>query len=253
MYKEEMKKLQQSFYSKTLGIHIILMASRVLWPFLGIATWQKAYKSENLVTIPDLNLSFIENSELTVKVILGTLCVIGVLFDIIICKYRQYASILLYYELISTSCHAFLPLNFGDQRSLYVLLIVTWQFILSCCHMGPNIIFATFTITFIQLVPHPLVYSEDIKVGLVIGKLLNSIVLFGIVAIAGMVVTYIAQIRGKMSQLLNENLNLLNKMHEGIVVVSEKDRSLQFASLPAVRLLNQQPSNEDEFDKSIDE
>jgi len=72
----------------------------------------------------------------------------------------------------------------------------------------------------------------------VIGKLLNSIVLFGIVAIAGMVVTYIAQIRGKMSQLLNENLNLLNKMHEGIVVVSEKDRSLQFASLPAVRLLN---------------
>lgn len=41
-----------------------------------------------------------------------------------------------------------------------------------------------------------------------------------------MVVTYIAQIRGKMSQLLIENLNLLNKMHEGIIVVSEKDQSL---------------------------
>ena len=45
-----------------------------------------------------------------------------------------------------------------------------------------------------------------------------------------MVVTYIAQIRGKMSQLLIENLNLLNKMHEGIIVVSEKDQSLKFAS-----------------------
>lgn len=55
-------------------------------------------------------------------------------------------------------------------------------------------------------------------------------VLFGIVSIAGMAVTYIAQIRGKMSQIFNENLNLLNKMHEGIVVVSEKDRILQFAS-----------------------
>lgn len=63
-----------------------------------------------------------------------------------------------------------------------------------------------------------------------IGKLLNSMVLFGIASIAGMAVTYIAQIRGKMSQILNENLNLLNKMHEGIVVVSEKDRILQFAS-----------------------
>ena len=41
-----------------------------------------------------------------------------------------------------------------------------------------------------------------------------------------MVVTYIAQIRGKMSQLLIENLNLLNKMHEGIILVSEKDQSL---------------------------
>ena len=41
-----------------------------------------------------------------------------------------------------------------------------------------------------------------------------------------MVVTYIAQIRGKMSQLLIENLSLLNKMHEGIIVVSEKDQSL---------------------------
>ena len=230
-----------------------MMASRVLWPILGIASWQKAYQSENLATIPDLNLSFIENSELTIKVCLGILCVIGVLLDIFIYKYRQYASVLLYYELISTSFHAFLPLNFGDMRGLYVLLTVSWQFILSCCDMGPNIIFATCTITFMQLVPHPLVYSEDITVGMVIGKLLNSFCLFGIASIAGMVVTYIAQIRGKMSQLLNENLNLLNKMHEGIVVVSEKDRSLQFASQPAVRLLNQQPSNENDFDKSLDE
>ena len=45
-----------------------------------------------------------------------------------------------------------------------------------------------------------------------------------------MIVTYIAQIRGKMSLLMKENLNLLNKMHEGIIVVSEKDKSLQFAS-----------------------
>ena len=64
------------------------MASRVLWPILGIATWQKAYQSENLATIPDLNLSFIENSELTIKVCLGILCVIGVLLDIFIYKYR---------------------------------------------------------------------------------------------------------------------------------------------------------------------
>ena len=64
------------------------MASRVLWPMFGIATWQKSYDSENLVTIPDLNLSFIEKSELAVKVCIGTLGVIGVFLDVLIWKYR---------------------------------------------------------------------------------------------------------------------------------------------------------------------
>ena len=36
-----------------------------------------------------------------------------------------------------------------------------------------------------------------------------------------------------------ENLNLFNKMNEGIIVVSEKDKSLKFASQPAIRLLKQ--------------
>ena len=52
-----------------------------------------------------------------------------------------------------------------------------------------------------------------------------------------MTVTYIAQIRGKMNKLMIENLNLFNKMNEGIIVVSEKDKSLKFASQPAIRLL----------------
>lgn len=40
-----------------------------------------------------------------------------------------------------------------------------------------------------------------------------------------------------MEILIEENLNLLDNMNEGLIVVSEKDRTLQFASKPAVCLL----------------
>ena len=36
---------------------------------------------------------------------------------------------------------------------------------------------------------------------------------------------------------MSENLNLFDKMHEGLIVLSEKERSLQFASQPAIRLV----------------
>ena len=54
-----------------------------------------------------------------------------------------------------------------------------------------------------------------------------------------MIITYIVRIRGKMAYLVIENLNLLNKMHEGLVMVSENEseKKLEFASIPAVRLL----------------
>ena len=41
-----------------------------------------------------------------------------------------------------------------------------------------------------------------------------------------MIITYIVRIRGKMAYLVIENLNLLNKMHEGLIVVEEDNLSL---------------------------
>ena len=44
---------------------------------------------------------------------------------------------------------------------------------------------------------------------------------------------------------------MLNQMHEGLVVVSEKDKSLQFASKPAIKLLMEEPKQDDSKSLSI--
>jgi hypothetical protein len=41
-----------------------------------------------------------------------------------------------------------------------------------------------------------------------------------------MLFTYVVNARGKMGQLFGENLNLLDGMHEGLVVLSSEDKSI---------------------------
>ena len=59
-----------------------------------------------------------------------------------------------------------------------------------------------------------------------------------------MLVTYIARIRGKLNNLIAENFNLFDKMHEGLIIISQKDYSLKFASRPATALLKQLPQTD---------
>jgi hypothetical protein len=62
-----------------------------------------------------------------------------------------------------------------------------------------------------------------------------------VLTIMGVMITYIVQIRARLEKLVDENLNLLNRMHEGLIMLSGKDRKLFFASTPAATLLNQLP------------
>ena len=72
----------------------------------------------------------------------------------------------------------------------------------------------------------------------------SSLIVFAIFTFFGILTVYIEQIRSKLAQLLNENLKLLDRMHEGLIVISEKDLCLKFASRPAIAVLKQLPQIE---------
>ena len=55
------------------------------------------------------------------------------------------------------------------------------------------------------------------------GKLFNSATVFLILTVLGSLIIYIIQIRSKLSTLLAENANLLDGMHEGLVVLNTED------------------------------
>ena len=90
----------------------------------------------------------------------------------------------------------------------------------------------------------PLLFNLEISVGFVLYNLVPTFIVFAILNVFGILVVYIAQIRGKLVQLLNENIKLLDRMHEGLMVISEKDLCLQFANRPAIAVLKQLPLTE---------
>lgn len=72
---------------------------------------------------------------------------------------------------------------------------------------------------------------------MVTGKILNTLFVFAILTVLGMLMTYIAQIRNKLNLLVSENLSLFNKVHEGLVVLTSDTQKLRFANLPAINLI----------------
>ena len=72
-------------------------------------------------------------------------------------------------------------------------------------------------------------------------RLTDSLFVFIVCMTLALIITYIKLIRGRMSQLIIENINLLNKMNEGLIVVSEKNEIVKVINKPALSLLKQIP------------
>ena len=190
----------------------------------------------------ELNRDFVEKSEPVIKMILIALIPIGVLLDIIIWRRRQFANWLLYYELVSILLQGFVPFNFGDFQLIMLLMLMIQTFITVACDLSPNVICCTIVCLIMMFGQFPIMYNEIWSISMVVGKILNALFLFIILTILSMLVTYIAQIRSKVNRLIVENLNLLDRMHEGVIVLSEADMKLTFASKPAFQLLKAEES-----------
>ena len=110
--------------------------------------------------------------------------------------------------------------------NLTLLILMVQTYITVACDSGPNTIACTLTMLIMQFSQFPFLHNEEWSFSMIFGKLFNAFFCFAILTILSMLVTYIAMIRGKMNKLIVENLNLLDKMHEGLIVLSESDKSI---------------------------
>ena len=58
--------------------------------------------------------------------------------------------------------------------------------------------------------------------------------------LAAILFLYITELHSKMHQLIDQNIKLLNGMHEGLLILSKEDKSVLFINKPAEKLLKNQ-------------
>ena len=165
--------------------------------------------------------------------------VVGVLLDILAWKYRKYAAYIIYYEMIVMLTLGLCPLSINNTpitNFFYYMWIVSCYFFYAC-DIVKNIVACSVTLVIFLMVEVTFVFNLEITMSLVFKNLLILALTFGVLSCLAMLVTYIAYIKGKLINFMAENINLLDRMHEGLIVISIKDKVLEFASKPAVLLL----------------
>ena len=105
------------------------------------------------------------------------------------------------------------------------------------CDLGRNQITCLITTLLIQFGPYLLVYKQELTAQVCASKLGHALAIFCLLSTFNMSVMQIVHQRARLRHLMQENKNLLDKMHEGIIIVSETDRSFQFASKPASKMI----------------
>ena len=165
------------------------------------------------------------------RVTLITLIPIGVLLDILVWRYRHYASLLYIYEMLSLIVYSFIPLDVGDFASIILLGIVSLTFITMSRMNRSDIFVSVLTMIVIEFLVYPSLFREEmLTTGAIVPKVLNVLYIVVVLTVLSMGITYIAQIKGKMSVLMVENLNFLDRMHEGLIVLSMGSNSEESSS-----------------------
>lgn len=152
--------------------------------------------------------------------------ILGVLLDLLSWKYRKFARYIIYYEMIYGMLFSFVPVNLGDLSNPFYVLNIGVSFVLYACQVDVDIVSCTIALTIQLMIQKPLVFNQEFTLGFALGQLFHSVFALFFLMFSGMLVTYIAQIRGKLDKLIAENFNLFDRMHEGLIIISQIDQSL---------------------------
>ena len=236
-FTEDKKKLQQVLNTKSLIGHIFLMLPRAIYPIFGVAYWQKTY--EDYEDNSKLDADRVASSKTFVYMSLYILTVIGVILDIACLRRRSLSRWILPYELVYYVPYMMCPWDFGDFETSIHFIYSCINFIVLSSKMNMDAPLAGVFMLVTQFGSMQWISSQHLTVTVAVGRVVNALFGTAIMVLLATIVTYIAVLRGNLANLMSENIKLLDKMNEGMMVLSPLQLKPVFASKPAIKILKQ--------------
>ena len=234
-HPEEFKIVQEFIHKKTWLIHSMIIALRCILSMVGSDLHQKIFENNNKSST-SLNQEYLITSKLYMEPILIAFLPLGAIIDIAAWRYPQLIRVLPYFEIVHLVALFCCPLDLGNlMAELICFLIVMLAYILFANFDSVGNICFTLIILLQFFVRHKLVLTEELTAVNIVVTFLYAGAGFLSFSTISMMTSYIVNIHGKLAEMVKvETLNLFNGLDEGVVVFSAVDKSLTFASAPAV-------------------
>lgn len=195
--------------------------------------------------VGEFNETLMKDSEATLRLLLKVIVIIGLLHAIVCIKWRKLANLILYYECFTRILVTFIP-NFGSYKytdTEYVTLF-TVIFIFVYCDEGKQIITITLTLAWHLYFGLLVAYVKPFTVGIFVFYLAYIFAFITLVTLVGMIITHISTVNEKLHFTNQENVKLLNGMHEGLLILGSKSNeqedinSIMFCNRTAQKLIS---------------
>ena len=167
--------------------------------------------------------------------------IFGFILDLLSCYRALISRFLYHFELVFLLVQGAIPYDYGDFTleiiSVYTILLFVVFSSKEAGRITANILLTMICLTIVFHLEIPLLSTEKWKT--------NKFILYsGALVLNFIALTCVSMIstnrRKRFTQIKDvivDNLSLIDKMHEGLIVLSEPDLNLVFANIPAVTLL----------------
>ena len=236
-FESEKRSLEEKLLTKGWIWHCFMSLTRIISFATGTAYWQKAYEVDKF---PEgVDEAFVDKTQSTVQAIYLCVIVLGPILDIVVWRKRQLGVLLFYFELVPMCLLAATPLNYGEFKELLSCLYCQYTYMVMAVNTKGHVCSCILVYTACIFVITPQVYQEEVlTAGKIYFKLMNVSGVLVFITVFSALTTYISRIESKLKRLMLQNLGLLDGMHEGIIVLADDDKNLEFANMPAIELIN---------------
>ena len=171
------------------------------------------------------------------EVIQQALMVLSVPLIILVYKKRNYADYILYYEAFRTLCEAMFVMDgWNTETYMQISLMFFLSYLVLCTGPIGQVFCLTVVFALLSLVIHPFIFNNQLTVAKTFVSIAFILALHLTNSLAATLFLYIAELHGKLHQLILENIRLLNGMHEGLLILSKADQSILFINRPVQKL-----------------
>ena len=191
--------------------------------------------------VKDYNKELMDPIEPVFKIMLSLTVIVGAILNALCFKWRWMANMLIYHDCLLRIVISF-KLNHVSysQSNIQYAMFFGINFVCLYCDEGRQIIAMVATLAWHLFITNYVGYSRELTTISFVVSVAYVIVFLLCLTLAGMVIIHFSSLHRELLFTNEENVKLLNGMHEGVLIIENSDtaKNVFFCNRPALKMIS---------------